>query len=640
MKKLFTVIAAGSMIFVAAAAGAQSKIGGTVEVKKDFDKDLTSAGKPKMKLVFSDTLRTFNLNFNYKIFDKPFRDMYEFSPIPSAQLHSPAQTVAPQIIAKIGLSYPISPVASVYIQPKIFDNEGKNTTNTLRFMAEHKSYWDNLPLSTATSDYNSSLGETHKLGRSSYAKSWNTNAAVDYDRQWKSGTLNAELFYANVHDTYYGLSGNIKDFEQLKKKAFMNGNLSHEYNQGGIRLKISSLENDNYSGKLHYDINAEFQSTADKANIAIVGNNTLYEAGNAIKLTENRIKINGEVGPTFGKYSMVTLGFNSETSFYTKCQEYHYSLLELTPTYSFNRGRWNFSLGVRLSAAFKNKDNTSKYFSYFSPRATVSYELMENKLWAYGVADGGNETNSYASILQKNRWAAPFIDIRPSSSPLIAKAGVKGIINKNLSYDVYAGYAIRKGMMQFYGYSPNMASSHANSSTAVYANSALTALYSNHRELMAGGSIDYKSSAFNAGAQFKYSNYTKGKKYSDYSLDASSEATLNKNGSVPFGYAPFEASVYGEYNWRERIYAGVNVRFRSRTRTYAVCRYNGPGDPWYLSPVKVAPFADISLYGQYVINTHLTAFAQVNNLLNAKVQYIGMYIEKTVSAGIGVLVKF
>ena len=136
--RYLAIIATAFALTVPATAGAQNA---TVRVDKNYEGDLTSAGKPKMVLNFADTLRNFNLNFDYHIFDKPFRDLYEFSPLPTVQIHSPMQADYPWIIAKLGISMPFSPVATVYIQPDIFKNNTENVSNSLRFKIEHKSYW-------------------------------------------------------------------------------------------------------------------------------------------------------------------------------------------------------------------------------------------------------------------------------------------------------------------------------------------------------------------------------------------------------------------------------------------------------------------------------------------------------------------
>jgi len=643
--RYLAIIATAFALTVPATAGAQNA---TVRVDKNYEGDLTSAGKPKMVLNFADTLRNFNLNFDYHIFDKPFRDLYEFSPLPTVQIHSPMQADYPWIIAKLGISMPFSPVATVYIQPDIFKNNTENVSNSLRFKIEHKSYWGKLPLAGFKDN-----GKTTDLSTKAQAKSCNTGGSINYDHQWLKGNLSAEAYYRNVRDSYYGYNSqrftgyaNAPEINHFGNNSFIKNDMSHRYNQGGINLNMSSVENSSYTGKFRYDLNLAYSNTADKAKIAtlssLAGSST--PAVQKPNIYENWLKFNGEAGPTFGKYSMVTIGVNSESVFYTGVQDYHYSLLEGTLQYKFNNGRWKFNLGARASVSFKNKDGANKYFTYISPKATVSYELIDNKLWAYAIADGGNDVNSYSSMLRKNRWIAPIIDMRASSVPLIAKAGLKGMANDKISYDIYAGYAARKGMLQYVEYEQLMNNAHypvGSTQATDYSNSIFNALYSNHSEFMIGGQADYKSERVKAGLQFNFSEYTKGKKYSDMqNMVNGTVSWINKE--KPSGYAPLELNTYAEYNFRERIYVGATVYYRAAT-PYILGRMSADGNGKYtlnFTGAKISDFIDAGVYGQYVINKHFTAFAQLNNLFNSNVQYYGMYIEKTISGGVGVLVKF
>jgi hypothetical protein len=640
------ILAALAMLALPATMSAQNA---TVRVDKNYEGDLTAAGKPKMAMDFADTLKNFNLNFDYHIFDKPFRDLYEFSPLPSAQIHSPMQADYPWIIARVGLSFPLAPVATVYLQPKIFKNNNADVSDNLRFKFEHKSYWGKMPLAGFKDN-----GKTTDLNTKAQARSWNTGGSVNYDHQWLKGNFSAEAYYHNVHDSYYGYNSQrfagfigTPDISHFGNKTFMKDDMSHQYNQGGINLNISSVDNANYTGKFRYDANLAYCNTSDKAKIALLsslsrGNTPSVEKPN---IYENWLKFNAEAGPTFGKYSMVTVGVNSESVFYTGIQDYHYSLLEGTLQYKFNNGKWKFNLGARASVSFKNKDGVNKYFTYISPKATVSYELVDNKLWAYGVADGGNDVNSYSSLLRKNRWIAPVIDMRASSVPLITKAGLRGMANDKISYDIYAGYAIRKGMLQYVEYEQLMKNAYypAGSTVATdYSNSVFNALYSNHREFMFGGQADYKSERVKAGLQFNFSEYTKGKKYSD--MQNLANGTVNWiSKEKPSGYAPFELNMYGEYNFRERIYIGATIYYRAATPYILGRRVSDNAGGNYtltFTGAKISDFVDMGIYGQYVINKHFTAFTQLNNLLNSNVQYYGMYIEKTISGGAGLLVKF
>ena len=83
---LLPVLLAAIMLSSAGKVQAQQKIDPTVEVEKEFDGKMTNIVKGALNSSIPDSLTSFNLNFNYSIFDKPYKDLYEFSTLPSAQL--------------------------------------------------------------------------------------------------------------------------------------------------------------------------------------------------------------------------------------------------------------------------------------------------------------------------------------------------------------------------------------------------------------------------------------------------------------------------------------------------------------------------------------------------------------------------
>ncbi|MBQ1748113.1 MAG: LytTR family transcriptional regulator DNA-binding domain-containing protein, partial [Bacteroidales bacterium] len=58
------------------------------------------------------------------------------------------------------------------------------------------------------------------------------------------------------------------------------------------------------------------------------------------------------------------------------------------------------------------------------------------------------------------------------------------------------------------------------------------------------------------------------------------------------------------------------------------------------SKTKYKGYADLGVYAQYVIDNHFTAYINGGNLLNARRINYGMYVERGINVGVGVLVKF
>ena len=412
----------------------------------------------------------------------------------------------------------------------------------------------------------------------------------------------------------------------------MKNNLSHTYNQIKLAVGASSIDSEDYTGVIRYAANLSITSTADDAKFGLqpfkkfwaTSTQGEYTAPAApatynFKLKENLISIGIEAGPTIGKYSMVTAGINSQTAFYSNAQDYHISLLEGSLVYRLRRSRLSMDLGARISFSFNNKDGSDKYHNYISPKVSITYKMDNDRSWAYAIADGGNVINSYASLLERAPYLSPMIDLRESGTPLFAKAGIKGMASREFDYDFYLGGAYRKGMLQFAG-------------------NPLDAVYSNHYEGFIGAKLGYKTDGFAAGADTKFSFWTDGERYGGAfpGADGLSKVSPNRMDypvkSKPVGYAPFEMNVYAETNLDEKLYIGATLYTRSSTP--ATCfPYNG-------KTYKYKGYADLGVYAQYVIDNHFTAYINGGNLLNARRINCGMYVEKGINIGFGLLIKF
>ena len=607
------IILAAAVTLLSASAFAQNPTG-RVEVKKDYQTDLTGAKKGIMKIDFSDTLKRFDLNLDYRIQDRQLRDLYSFSPMPSAKISSEIKPEIPSFAAKVGIGFPLAPSVSVYWQPALY-----SSSDFLSLKAGHDSYHGMAKLASVNDN-----GKVFATGDKSQLKESRNSFGASFTHLWKEAQLDADLSYRFGHNSYYGIdlarygmTGWFTEDNKLlmRSKDFMKDNMSHDYGQFEAAVEAQSIESDDYSGKFHYRGRLSFTSTSDDSKFGLVDENPPYK----YKLKENLLKFNLEAGPTIGKYSMVTAGINSQTTFYSNAQNYHLSILEGTLVYKLRRDRLSMDLGARLSFSFNNKDGSDKYHNFISPKVSITYRLDDGKTWAYAIADGGNVINSYASMIERFPYISPLIDIRESGTPLYAKGGFKGMATENVDYDVYAGGAYRKGMLQFAG-------------------NPLDAVYSNHAEGFVGARIGYKTKGFAAGADAKYSFYTEGEKYAGAipRLDGISNPDPAPSDFAvkgkPVGYPPFEANLYAEINFEEKLFIGATLYARS----------SAPASPFLYNgkKIKYKGYADLGVYAQYVINKNFTTYVSVGNLLDADRINYGMYVEKGINIDFGLLLKF
>ncbi len=586
---------------------AQQIIDPTVEVTRNFDGKMMSIHKSMLNTSINDSLSSFDLNFSYSIFDKQYKDLYEFSPLPSAKLHGKVDEKYPVLLVKAGINAPLNPYGELYFQPRM------KAGNRVVLSSNYNGFWGNLPLENFNSEYRSEKYDQYKINGSS--SSFGLNGSYGYN--WGQGELNLKLHFNSGFNTYYGYLFNPQAEDNhlyygfSDERSYMKENSAHRFNKVGAEFNIASVDAGGKGAKFNYRLEIKYLNTSDK----LTGSTAInYGNGDNNKLGENLIQASGELGPTFGKYNKFSIGFNSENVLYNGLQEYKYGLYEIAPQYTFDMGRWHINAGIILSGRYKSKDDTDKYHTPVFAKADIAYELDKENLWIYAKVDGANITNRYSAILEDNRWISQSSDLKATSIPLRVRGGIRGQIHNKLSYNVNACYTIYEGLIQFVGAEPD-----PNAPIGTIPDNRLYAVYSNHREFSLGASINWKSKDFEAGTSVEYSNYTDGKK-----------STL-ANGHKPFGYAPFKWNLHALYNYRSRVFVGITSQFRSKTPVWSRL--------YTTEECFISPMLNLGIEARYAVNRTITLFVKGENLLDNTLQYYPQYIEKGISFGGGLLVK-
>ncbi len=596
-KVLKCIITISAILLYGQSALAQN-IDPTVEVQRDFDGRMTNIHKSHLKSTIPDSLSNFNLSFNYSIFNKPYKDLYEFSPLPSADLQGKVEEKMPVFLAKAGLGFPLTPLAEIYYQPKLKGG------NTLQLNAAYNGFYGNL--NTLSIDPKR-LEIVKNKEFESHSSNTDFGAGATYGYHWKNGELSLDLGYNANACSYYGF---YTAPSTAVSEKFMTDSCSHKWQQLGARFNIRSVDARVSKVRFHYNLNINYLNTADK----LPQNSVIYDVSKGNKMNENYIRAYGEFGPTIGKYNMITIGFNSENALYSGIQDYKYGIYEIIPQYTFEKGRFKFKGGVKISGRYKSKEQTDIYHNTIFAVGEISFELARRNLWLYGIVDGGNCINSYSMLLGENRWIAQDTDLRAGSVPFLVKGGFRGQIRNKFSYNLYARYAVHNGLVQYVGGLPSAAAYPVNK------DSRLNAIYSNHREFTLGGELKWESKSVSAGTCVEYSNYTRGKK-----------STL-KDGLRAIGYAPFKWDLHATYNYRERIWIGITSNFRGATPTWFVAY---PDDE-----IECSPFLNLGVNAKYAISRNLSVYIYGENLLDSQIQHYPQYLEKGISFGAGILVKF
>ncbi len=430
------------------ALSAQQKIDPTLEVTREFDGKMMNIHKSPLETNVADSLRDFALDFNYTIFDKPYKDLYEFTPIASARIYNQTESEWPVLLLKGGVSFPFTPEAALYFQPEL------KKSNFLSIDAEYTGFWGDLPVAELDRG-----GTEIVKGEKAPADYSRFEAGAGYAKYWKNDILRIAIGYAGGNGSYYNSH-------------------SHSYDMLEASAKIHSISK--AARKINYSINLDYRHTSDKGDMDIMS------------LKENFFAARVEIGPNFGRYNKFTIVLNSENAFYSGIQDYRYGIFEIMPQYRFEKGRFMLLAGVKLSGKYKSKEKTG-IDDFHNPvfiNAKASVELVREKMWLYGEIGGGNRINSYFSMLGTNMRISRQADLTATTLPFTFQAGFKGNIRSRLSYDIFANYSCVDGLPQF-----------INSGS----DNALSLIYSETDILSLGIETGYASKRLNGHAKFTYS---------------------------------------------------------------------------------------------------------------------------------------
>lgn len=562
MKKLIIIIFT-FFAFDAISQNNKQVIDPTVEVNRDFEGKMMEIAKGKLATTIADSLYKFKTGFNYTFFDKPYRDLYEFSPVESATTPKLEKENLPELIAKAGIGYPVAPYANIIYTPVLKGNHFLELGGNLDM------YKGNVPVYAISGNNITGTGEDTENKEMDYG------VKADYTYAWKSGQFNA----------FAGFKGGKRAYFQNTGSDNANSSFNFHQMEGGFGVKSSGAGK--YGKKFNYALKGDVRLTQDRP------------------LKENLFSVEGEMGPTIGRFNKFMVGFGSKYADYSGNGKFHYGVFNVTPQYRYANSNIILNLGFKVEGKFTdNAYGADKFHNTFFPAADVSLRLVPHKLWLYGIVDGWNSINAWSDVFAQNNFITTNTDgLKASSVPVHAEAGFRGRITDKFSFRIFAEYAMHKGLQQF-----------------VYDldGKYFSTFYSNNGEFAAGGEFDVTTEPFQGGVSFRYSSFTKGK-----------ESTLLLEQVDAIGFPQLQGSIYGKYNWNNKFSVAVKCILQGDEK--ALCSDG--------NVVEAGGFADLQATVEYAVNPALTVWLGGENILDADTQYTPFYQRRTRGFLAGIIVK-
>lgn len=489
MKRLIIAILTLTVAFSAFA-----QIDPTVEVNRDYEGSIASyARKPLADTEITDSLKHFDVSFDYSIFDKPYKDLYEFSPYQAASLGVVQPDAIPHFSAKVAGQYPFMTELNIYTQLV----SGKKVNFGIYGVYEAEK--GQMPTMIRPFSYLQS--ERNKL-----------SAGADFKYAWNKGEFN--LSAAFKHSDASDAHGAINTFVAPGIAA---DSLKHLVNSIVANFNIRSTDVQDHN--FYYDINGSYFNSTKGLSREIIDTRPGFEA------SETALVIKARVGSSFEEHRMY-VDVKSLNNWYDKHNKYYLGVIEFTPIYRYSKERFDARLGIR----FGNRIGLDNKTSIF-PDIDAKFELIKNNLWIRAVAFGGNDIENLSDDLYNAPWLMPSIKnstMRYTSRPLDLKLSTEGIIGSRLGFNFYGTYTSFVNKMQLYT---------DLSCNSVYGNGLLPYLYTEY--------VDYVK--LSAGAELTWTS-------KDFRMFASIQGNKYKSSSSLYMLPKVEAMIKAEYNLKERLF--------------------------------------------------------------------------------------
>ena len=580
---IYKILLAAAVLLCPFAASAQN-LDPTVEVNRSYEGKLMEVHKPMLEMAVPDSVLRFDLDFDYEVFDNPYKGAYEFKPY-VMQLQ-PVGKAAEQkkLYMRLGAgngleALSLHPSADFVWSPVLRERFKMDV------YAHHRSYVGEYRFADAPDPSQEVLDLKMKksYGRADY--DFLTKAGVDARYDWADGTV-------RVDAGYYGLAERY-------------GDQRNSYNALKVNAGVASKD---YGQFINYDVYASYRFGTDRFDYKHVAEESL---------AEHEISVLGKLKAVLmdDHKAVFELGVDNHSYGYTGVTK-----LTFAPHYMFRYGKWGFDAGFRIEALVPANDSTcfTTKGQTIYPDVTVDYQVIPGVMKAYAKIGGGTKVNSFSSLIDQNHHfdmyyghGKPLMD--NTIENISAVLGLEGRAGARFAYGVRAGYAM-------YGNAPletvMIGVAPGDDKLSHMQLSYMPGIaYAGYQNVYAAADLSWVTERFRVDGKAMYRHsWFEDLKTDGYFLPAA------LTGEVAF-----------EYNWHKRIFLGMDCDFATGRREGSARFPDGT-----LKQVKVPGYADLGLNFEYMTTRSFSVWFRGGNLLNMAVQRNLLCAEKGIYFAAGI----
>lgn len=548
----------------------------TVQVTNAYDNRLMDISKHSLQMAVPDSLLRFDWDFNYSVFDNPYKGAYEFNPYiidikPEASAYD-----GKRLLLSAGVGYTIHPEARLYWNPVL------KKRLKLAVYDEYGGYWG--PYSGIS--WESSYGGNYSFKKDgSYTGYDLTNilgTSLRYDAKSSVLSLDARASYLAsageglFHYLMRGHSAFSADAVLGLKSNAPESPFDYDLSVSGSSL-LDHMSWDDKASELSLAASA-------KAGFALAGRQKLGMSADVSGM--KYIEQSGSSSRSFG-IGVISMNF--------------------TPSYTFKTDRFEVTGGATLSKVIQSADyervvpEGKEAFKprLFYPYAHLSLEMIEDALVLFADIRGGQRFNSYSSYLNADHWfdnygSGMFLDglADVTMTSYDASLGFSGRIGHRLQFKLDGGYAKLK-------------------------NAPMEGV-----QLVSEGKFMHCYEMTDYNLAYADINAAWGSERFDLKLDANLRKAFFNEYSNAAGLPLVSGSFDMKYNWNRRVFAGLSLDWASgRTATHRMLDGLPEGAEKSLDYECFIPaWADLGLSAEYRFKKLFSLWVKGGNLLNSDVR--------------------
>lgn len=288
---------------------------------------------------------------------------------------------------------------------------------------------------------------------------------------------------------------------------------------------------------------------------------------------------------------------------YDNQNEVNYSIftVNINPQYKDTFGGFSMKIGTKLFASFDGENDVNHFLVY--PDVKLQQAIIQEKLNVYAGIFGDFHTNTYKKFSEENPFISPTQFITQTAEKYNVFAGLNGVINNDLSFNVSASIKEEEDKALF-----------------VRNNSKSSGVNNNVNGVTLKG-YEYGNSFFILYDDVKTTSF-----FAELEYDLTKRITLATNfqfdsftmetQTAAWNLPTIQGSFTGAYK-SNKWYATTNIFYVGERKDVL---YTSTFPSTLNNVQNLEAYIDVNLNGGYHFNDKFSTFLRLNNILNADYQ--------------------